>query len=175
MIVVLLLVVAVALLALAQPTWLTVTGPAATGEVTLTGAGTQVAPLVTAAAVVLAAAAIASTIAGRWARVIVLVLAALGGVGAAIACGLLLADPLAAGSDVLSDSTGVRTRASEVSLSWAPAAALVASVIGSGAALLGLWARPPRASARFEQPGDSTEDDPAGAWDALSRGDDPTD
>ncbi|SEE16295.1 Trp biosynthesis-associated membrane protein [Ruania alba] len=172
----------------------TTIGSGGTARVT----GTDGAPLVPSVALLIMAAGLAIGLAGRITRVVAAVLAALGGVLAVVASVAFLRDPRTPVTSATAELTGVRELGGAVSMTAAP---WVALALGAVVAVLGLvlplrmgrWAA---AAQRYERStsdqdsgsGERTGDD-AGTggsraagpsttmsdWDALSRGEDPTD
>ncbi|AEE45932.1 Trp biosynthesis-associated membrane protein [Cellulomonas fimi] len=164
--------------AVAVPTWLTARGTTALrGTVELPVAGTQVAPGIVGAAVVLLAAAAAVALVGRAGRWLVAVVTAAAGVLVGASAVAVLADPRAAALPVVTTQTGVGrvVGAVEVTLwPWAATAVGVAVVLSAGwlVRTSRTWHAPSR---RHEAtPAAEGPVDERGAWDALSRGDDPT-
>ncbi len=198
-----------ATLAAAAPTWSRTTGATALDpqvEVAITG--TSAAPGVSAAALVLVAAALALGLVGRVGRWVVLVVAAASGVvSTAAALGVAL-DPEPSARSAVADATGVTELTSPVSLTVAP---WIAAVLGVVTVLVVVWvavgsrawagastrheratsggadgaagdagpsaqgpavAAAERGPAAADAPDDLADHD---AWDALSRGEDPTD
>jgi hypothetical protein len=165
------------------PVWLRTAGSTALqGDVPVTVAGTQAAPGIPAAALVLLSAGIAIGLVGRAGRWVLVAAVALSGVLAAVSAALVVADPGDAARTAVADATGVETLVTPVTLSaWPYVAVVVGVVVVATAAWLaatsGTWARP---SARHDvgaagvgAPGAVPDDDQA-AWDALSRGHDPS-
>lgn len=161
------------------PTWLTTTGTSALlGEVTVSASGRQVAPAGMAAAVVLLAAAAAVGLVGRVGRWVVAVVVACAGVLVAASASVVLRDPVAAVHPAVVDVTGVGSLAGPVAVSAWPAVAVGTGVLGVAVAVWLVragraWVGPSR---RYESSpgGTAAVDDERTAWDALSRGDDPT-
>lgn len=144
--------------------------------------GTVAAPGVGATGLTLLAAGIALALVrrtGRW--VVVLVLAAAGVLCVVSAVGVW-ADPGPAARAAVADATGVGTLVEEPVVSAAP---VLAAGIGALAVALAVWValtsgRWPQGSDRHERPAeppDGTDDghDGRADWDALTRGEDPTD
>jgi len=180
--VLLLLLLAGATAVSALPTWFVAHGTEALhGTVDVRVSGTDAAPAVLAAALVLAASALAAALVGRvgrWAVALVVVVAGLLVVGSTIA---VVRDPVAAVHEAVAHATGVGQLVGDVSTTAWPWVAVALGVVG---ALAGAWlpwaarswARPSR---RHEQaarvaPGGDERPDERTAWDALSRGEDPT-
>lgn len=186
-----LLAVAAAVLATGVPVWVTGTTSSAVQDVVaLQATGSQVAPGVGAGGLVVAAAALALALARRAGVVVAAVVAVLGGalvvVSATAAAGR--AETVLASS--AADRVGVATVGDVAVTVWP----WLAAVLGAGAVLLGVavvvasrrWQGP---SSRHEvgavaEPDQGTgarpaaeatgSVDPGDAWDALSRGEDPT-
>lgn len=186
-------------LATASPTWVSTTVSTAlqpTVDVAVTG--TTAAPAVGAAALVVVAAGAALAIAGRVARWVALVVVALAGALAAASAVAVLLDPLPAATSGASATAGVTDLTSPVTVAVWPwltvvlgaAAVLVAALAAAGAPAWGAT------SGRHERADAATDDratgapegapsspeasdapgqhDPHDAWDALSRGTDPS-
>lgn len=178
-----------ALLAAGRP-WVTQQVGGVPGVVRVSASGDQAAPGVAALAIVAGAGAGALLIAGLRASRLVGVLLALAGAGILASVASVVSDPRAAAAPAVPAATG-RTGPLPDPAAVSPWVwvALVASLIVVTAGLVATarataWAVPGR---RFEQPaagvaarerGDErpqpAADDPIAAWDALSRGDDPT-
>jgi uncharacterized membrane protein (TIGR02234 family) len=180
-----LVVLALALLTLltAVPVWLRTSGSTALqGEVPVSVAGTQAAPGIPAAALVLLSAGVAIGLVGRAGRWVLVGAVALSGALAVVSAALVLADPGEPARTAVAAATGVETLVTPVALSLWPSVAvavglLVVAAAGWLAATSGRWARP---SARHDRDdrdaaaGAVAPDDDRAAWDALSRGQDPT-
>jgi hypothetical protein len=179
--VVLLLVAAAVTAATTMPGWFRATGTSAlAGDVEVAVTGSQAAPGVLAAAVVLLAAAGAVGLVGRVARwVVVAVVAAAGVVVAASVVGVLQ-DPAPVATVVVAGATGVSALSGPVAVTpwpWVAAGAGLLDVL----AALGLARASVRwgATSRRHVPAAAATaagevDDDRSAWDALTRGDDPT-
>jgi uncharacterized membrane protein (TIGR02234 family) len=168
--------------------WVTQRITGVPGVVALTASGSQVAPSVGALAVVAGAAAVVLLIAGRLVARLAGLIAALAGAGMVAVVAGVLADPRAAAAPAVPGATG---RAGPLPGAASPSAsvwfALVGGLVVLAGGLLaavrgGRWTVPGR---RFEadaardrsRPGKKDVDgapDPVAAWDALSRGEDPT-
>ncbi|WP_239070143.1 Trp biosynthesis-associated membrane protein [Cellulomonas chitinilytica] len=164
----------------ALPTWLTTTGTTPLrGTVPVSVSGSQVAPGIFAAAVALLAAAAAVALVGRVGRWVVAVVVLGCGVLVAVAAGSVIADPLAAAAPVVAEVTGVGHISGPVQTTAWPWVAVVA---GAVVVLGALWfvrssAGWAGASRRHEAAAGRAVDGPddeRSAWDALSRGDDPS-
>lgn len=187
-------------LATAVPTWLTTTvSTALTATVPVEVTGTDAAPAVGAAALVVVAGGVALAIAGRIARWVVAVVVALaGGLVTASVAGVLR-DPVPAATAGASDAQGVTDLTSPVAVApWPWLTAVLGALVVVVAVLVVLGApawgatsgRHERAGAPAEGSGatpraagsggtagaDGTgPHDPHDAWDALTRGTDPSD
>lgn len=178
-VVLLLLVLGAASLASAAPVWLRSSGATALAErVDVTVTGTSAAPGVSAAALVVVAAALALGLVGRVGRWFALVVVAVAGVvvgGSALA---VLLSPSAAARTAVAEATGVVAPPEVVDVTIFPyvtvalAVAVVAAAAWAAVAPVE-WTRQAR---RFEttQHEAGPPDDEQEAWDALSRGTDPT-
>ncbi|MCC2308185.1 Trp biosynthesis-associated membrane protein [Cellulomonas chengniuliangii] len=168
----------------ALPVWLRSTGTSALhGEVAVEVTGTQAAPGVVAAALVLLAATAAVGLVGRAGRwVVVVVVAAAGAVVVASAAGAV-ADAAGAAEAAVAELTGVGVLTAPVEITVWPWAALLAGcadVVAAVvlAALSRSWPQPsrrhasPAVAAAVPQQGAPVDDQ--AAWDSLTRGDDPT-
>jgi uncharacterized membrane protein (TIGR02234 family) len=162
---------AVVVLVSSSPTWLRVSLRASAGEVRLTGrnAAAAAVPL----ALVAAAGLVALALVRSWLRRLIAVLIAAAGAGVLAVAVRVVADPLA-----------VARRSSKVTSAGAPASAhlttasyicaLGALLIIAGAALATLCgARWPAPTRRYERADTGTRR-PSDTWDALERGEDPT-
>lgn len=122
----------------AVPTWLSTTASTALDpSVDVTVSGTAAAPGVSAAALVVVAAALSLGLVGRVARWVSLVVVALGGAvigGSALS---FVLSPDAAARSGVADATGVATSGSDVDLSVAP---YVTVVLGAAVLVVALWA-----------------------------------
>lgn len=174
------LALAFAILAAGVPTWMRTAGTTALeGLVPVSITGTQAAPAVPAVALVLLAAGAAIGLVGRIGRwVVVAVVAGIGVLLAGSALAVISSPETVAGT-MVANATGVATLAAPVTLTVAPYAAaalgIVALIVGGWLAVTSrTWSRP---SARHEvgiAPPVGVPDDDRSAWDALSRGDDPS-
>jgi hypothetical protein len=174
------LVLALAILAAGVPRWMHTAGSTALqGLVPVDITGTQAAPAVPAVALVLLAAGAAIGLVGRIGRwVVVAVVIGIGVLltGSALA---VIANPEQVAATMVANATGVATLAAPVTLTVAPYAAAALGVLtlvvgGWLAATSRTWSLP---SARHEvggAPPALVPDDDQSAWDALSRGEDPS-
>lgn len=129
---------------------------------------------------------LAVLLAGVAFRIVLGVLQVLVGAGLAASAGIALGDPVAASGALVAESTGLTGPAaralvaSDAATAW-PGVAVAAGVwlALAGVLLAAGAARWPRATSRFERsrtvPADGASADTIEEWDALSKGDDPTD
>jgi uncharacterized membrane protein (TIGR02234 family) len=128
---------------------------------------------------------LAVLIAGVVFRVVLGVLQVLVGAGLAASAGFALGDPVAASGGIVTEATGLTGPAARALVSSIAATAWPAIAVAAGVllALLGILLavgapRWPRATRRFERtrtvPADRSSADTIEEWDALSKGDDPT-
>ncbi|WP_285037762.1 Trp biosynthesis-associated membrane protein [Plantibacter sp. ME-Dv--P-095] len=149
--------------------------------------GSVAAPALSALALAGLALVAALAIAGPVFRIILGVLEAVIGVCVAISAITVLTAPATAGAAAVTEATGVAGNQSTVDLvaatsltAW-PAVALVLGIVLGLAGLATavthrMWPGPSRKyqAVRFTQVESAPSADPVGAWDDLSRGDDPT-
>ncbi|WP_286217743.1 Trp biosynthesis-associated membrane protein [Paraoerskovia sediminicola] len=164
-------------LLVAVPTWLQTTGSSPIDpsvEVTVTG--TDAAPGVGAAALVVLAAGLALGLVGRFARWLVLLVAAVGGVVVVASALAVLLDPRPVARSAAADATGVTVLTSDVQVGFAAWAAvavgvLVVVLVAAAARAATTW---PAGSSRHERtsgPGATDGASPVG--DGASRPDAP--
>ncbi len=172
--------------------WLRTTGstPLA-AEVAVAVTGSQAAPLVGAAALVVLTCGVALALVGRIGRWFVLGSAVIAGVAVAVSAGAVVADPEPSALSSAADATGVTVLSSSVTItpfSWLVIGlgALTAVFAGWAASGSGRWAvrggrhdLPSRslggsASGHRESAASPGGFDDHDAWDALSRGEDPS-
>jgi len=175
------LVLGLACLAAGVPVWIRTSGTTALdAAVAVAVTGTQAAPAVSAAALVLLAAGAAIGLVGRFGRWVVV--AAVAGCGALVASSAVavIADPAPIAASMVAEATGVASLASPATLTFAPYAV---AALGVALVLVGVWiawssrAWAARGSARHElagAPAAAAPDDDQAAWDALTGGNDPT-
>lgn len=180
------LVAGLALAASTRPAWVHARGTSAlTGEVALAVKGATAAPAVTAAALVVLAAALALPLAARWSRWLVVAVLAGAGLLASVAAAAVLADPDPVARAAIAAGTGVAGLTQPAATTAWPWVAVML-----GVALVGLAVAVARASSawsprarRYERASVATAapvatadepDDDRAAWDALTRGEDPT-
>ncbi|MDM7831033.1 Trp biosynthesis-associated membrane protein [Cellulomonas edaphi] len=164
----------------ALPTWFTTTASTALDpSVVVHASGADVAPAVPAAALVLLACGAAIALVGRIGRwVVVAVVAAMGLLVVAAAL-QALADPWGSGlHQLVVGATSVGSDESDVTTSaWPYVAVVVGVVVLLAAVWLGSasrrWAAPSRRHEGTTGPKPEVQDERS-AWDALSRGDDPS-
>ncbi|MFE6970073.1 Trp biosynthesis-associated membrane protein [Isoptericola sp. NPDC057653] len=190
-------------LATASPTWVSTTvSTALEPTVDVAVPGTTAAPAVAAAALVVVAGGVALAIAGRVARWVALVVVALAGALAAASALAVLLDPVPAATSGASDTAGVTDLTSPVAVAVWPWLTVVLGVLAVAVAVLAAAGSPgwgttsgrhERASADLStgdeaspapaggdrpaaaaQADDAGQHDPHDAWDALSRGTDPS-
>ena len=178
--VVVVLILAAAALAAGVPDWIHAAGATALqGHVPVAVTGTQAAPGVPAAALVLLAAAAAAGLVGRFGRWAVVVVVAGSGVLLAASALAVIADPGPVARSAVAEATGITALAGPVTLTAAPyavAALGVAGVLVAGWLALRsrTWARPSPRHEPGAAPPAAVPDDDQSAWDALSRGNDPS-
>lgn len=162
-----------------RATWIStrsadITGAARTVEVS----GADAAPAVLALALVAVAAALATGLSGRWLRLLTGPALLLTGLAAAVAAVGAAVRPAGAAAGAVAEGTGVAGAHITAAPTLWPWAALGAAVLVAldGALVLVVgahWRRTARYDREPEELADPAED-PAAAWDALSRGEDPT-
>ena len=174
------LVAAGALAGTTRATWVQATAPdlAGTAQNVAVG-GADAAPAVLALALAALAAALATSLSSRWVRFLTGPVLIAAGLGAGLASLPPLRDPAAAAGSAVAESTGVvGAEVAADATSW-PLIALVPAlaVIATGVIVLiagGSWPVGSRyRSAAVTTAADPAED-PAAAWDALTRGEDPS-
>lgn len=184
------LVCAIGLFAASAATWIHATVETTLQPLTVDVAGSDAAPAVTALGLVAGAAAVASTLAGRVLRTIVGAVVSLAGVGAIFAVLSVTADPENASRGAVGTQTGAVGTGGEYAVTAFPWLALVAAAT---LILCGIWlmlvARNAgrKAGRRYDRDAlagnkaasadenvTSTHSDDIDAWDALTRGEDPT-
>lgn len=141
--------------------------------------GSTAAPGVSALALVSAAGAVVLATAAQGVRRVGAVLVVLAGLGGATLAGAVLRDPVGAVRPAAEAATGTvgSTAAVTASVQVWPFLALLAGFVVAGGGLVallrgGTWSGP---SPRYERPAeDPGRAGASTAWDALSRGDDPT-
>jgi uncharacterized membrane protein (TIGR02234 family) len=176
---------ALALAATAAPWVRATTSSALQEEVVVSVSGSDAAAASAAGALVVLAAALAMALGGRWGARAAGAGVALGGLLVAVSAGGVLADPAGPASAAAQQAVGVGTLVGDPTTTPAVWLALLAGVLVTVLGLLavvaaGGWARGARrhdrqgapTPARTEGPDAPLEDQDA--WDALTRGEDPT-
>lgn len=173
---------ALALAGITALDWIRATAPDLTGTVLeVAVSGQEAAPAVLALALVAAAASLASALSSRWLRWVTGPVLVLAGALAGVLSALVALDPEAAARSGVGRATGVIGGELNAGATAWPLLALVPAllVVLAGLAVLvvgGRW----RSGSRYRSaaaPAEGTiapEDDPAAAWDALTRGEDPS-
>ncbi|WP_394214676.1 Trp biosynthesis-associated membrane protein [Brachybacterium vulturis] len=163
-----------------RTTWIHATAPDLTGTVQQVEVlGAEAAPAVLALALVAIAASLATALPSAWLRFLTGPVLLLSGVGAGLAALGVLRDPAAAAGAAATTATGVVGAAVAGATTAWPLLTLVPAlgVLAVGVLVLlagGGWPRRDRyRSAAVAVTADPTED-PAAAWDALTRGEDPS-
>lgn len=163
-----------------RTTWVQAAGPDLTGtlqQVAVTGA--EAAPAVLALALVAIAASLATSLSSVWLRFLTGPVLILAGVGGGLAALAATRDPASAATSALTAATGVAGAAVSAETTAWPLLTLVPAlgVAAVGVLVLvagGSWPRRDRyRSAAVTVAADPAED-PAAAWDALTRGEDPS-
>lgn len=178
----------VAVLVTTLPTWVSGSAPTATGDLTVSAAGTTVAPGTASIALVILAAGAVLGLAGRVLRVLALLGVIAGAILAALNVFAFLAAPEVAAASAAAEVTSVRAINEPVAVTVWPYLCLAVLAIGAGLGVwfltrLGSWQAVGR---RFETrgappPAEDVADSRTRArrqamddWDALSRGEDPS-
>jgi uncharacterized membrane protein (TIGR02234 family) len=146
-------------------------------------AGSKAAVSVSALALVALAGSLASTIAGKIARIITGVLMALSAIGIVAAALTVLVDPSNAAAGPVGAATGVVGQPSDASITVFPLIAVIAAVVLGVTAIMIIWfGRGWTQRSKYDTapagPGTPVDDsaplDEIDSWDRLTRGDDPT-
>ena len=170
------LVTAGVVFAVATPAWVRAAGSTAlVAHVPVAISGTRASTAVGAAALVLLAAGGALSLvgrAGRWVVAFVVIAAGILVAGSALA---VIVDPVPVATTIVAEQTGAGALSGAVQLTVFPYLATVVGVAvvvvgGFVVRVSGAWAT----SARHEVAATAAPDDDHSAWDALTRGDDPT-
>lgn len=143
--------------------------------------GSQAAAAISPLSLAVVASVAAGSLARRRGLIVLAIVQALLGIGLTVTTVSIIADPVSASAAQISAATGVAgsvaitTLVDSTQLMGWPFAAAAAAVLVVGAAGIvlvrsGAWAR--RRAGRMGA--DSAPEDPAGQWDMLSRGGDPT-
>ncbi|MGP4915478.1 Tryptophan-associated membrane protein [Corynebacterium xerosis] len=161
-------------------TWAQADAPDLTGSAqSVAVTGTDAAPAVLALAIVAIAASLATSLASSWVRFVTGPVLIVAGLGAAWSSFAVTLDPQGAAAGAVTEATGVvGSQVDAAATAWPLLAilpALVLCAIGVVVLLVGgRWPRGTRyRSAAVAAPSDPAED-PAAAWDALTRGEDPS-
>lgn len=166
-----------------RTTWVEASAPDLTGSAQqIAVVGSDAAPAVLALALVAVAASLATSLSSRWVRFLTGPVLLLAGVGSLLAIADVLADPAAAARSAVTSATGVLGAAVEAGTSAWPLLALVPSLAVAASGALVLWAgrtwpvRTRYRSAAVAVPVSVVDpsEDPTAAWDALTRGEDPS-
>ena len=167
------------LAATTRAAWVRASTPDITGavaQVPVTGA--DAAPAVLALALVAIAAAIVTAMGGKRLRLATAPLLAASGIGAIAAIVAVLTDPSAAAAGPVAEQTGVSGTDLRATVSaWPWIGMLAAALVIVDAMVILLAGRSWTTTAKYERAAERVEDprtDPAAAWDALSRGEDPS-
>jgi uncharacterized membrane protein (TIGR02234 family) len=180
------LLMSLALAGMTRATWTTALAAGFTGaKQSVDVTGQDAAPAVLALALVGGAAAVATTLASRWVRFITGPVLILAGIGAIISAISVRADAVSASTSAVAEATGVVGGAIDAEASIWPLAALAPAVllVVIGVLVLAVGGHWPRRRSRYQRDASrevapaqlDPSDDPAAAWDALSRGEDPSD
>ncbi|MDO5661671.1 MAG: Trp biosynthesis-associated membrane protein [Brachybacterium sp.] len=187
------LLLAGTLFGLTRATWIQATAPdLAGGTLDVAVSGAAAAPAVVALSLVALSAALATALSGRLVRFVTGPVMVAAGIGAILAVLDLRRDPVGASRSAIAEATGMvgaGSTAEPTMLSLLPLVPAVLLVLLGALVLLigGRWrqrtrfrreeeagAAPSGASPRADAPTVDPGEDPAGTWDALSRGEDPT-
>ncbi|WP_226832052.1 Trp biosynthesis-associated membrane protein [Brachybacterium sp. FME24] len=163
-----------------RTTWAEATAPDLTGtSQSVAVTGSEAAPAVLALAVVAIAAALASSLSSTWVRYVtgpVLIAAGLSAAWSAIAAAL---DPIGAAGSAVTTATGVLgSEVDAVATPWPLLALIPAAAVAAVGVIVLVAGRSWPVGTRYRSaavaaPSDPARD-PAAAWDALTRGEDPS-
>lgn len=163
-----------------RTTWVEAAAPDLTGTVQQVAVpGAEAAPAVLALALVAIAASLATSLSSVWLRFLTGPVLLLTGVGAGLVALGVLRDPSAAAGSAAATATGVVGSGLEADSTAWPLLTLVPALAVAAVGVLvllagGSWPRRDRyRSAAVTVAADPSED-PAAAWDALTRGEDPS-
>lgn len=177
------LIVALGIIGSAAPAWVKAQGQSVvSGEILVSVSGISASPLVSASALMVAAAGLALGLAGRIGQWIAGIVIGLGALLVGVSAGTVIANPQPIAAQAVAAQTGIAEASGTGVTVWpyvAIAAALLLLVLGI--AVL----RSPTAStalARFDRPQDQpyeakpadSQSDSNATWDAMSRGEDPS-
>ena len=161
-------------------TWIDAAAPDLTGTLQQVDVpGAEAAPAVLALALVAIAASLATSLPSAWLRFVTGPVLVLTGGGAALAALGVVRDPSAAAGSAVASATGVLGSGLEADATAWPLLTLVPAFAVAAVGVLvlvagGSWPRRDRyRSAAVAVAADPSED-PAAAWDALTRGEDPS-
>lgn len=174
------LVAAGALAGTTRTTWVEASAPDLAGTVQeIAVHGADSAPAVLALALAALAAALATSLSSRWVRFLTGPVLLAAGLGAGLAALGPLRSPERAASSAVAETTGVvGGQITATATSWPPIALLPAlAVAATGVIVLivgGSWPVGSRYRSAAVAATADPEEDPAAAWDALTRGEDPS-
>lgn len=160
--------------------WATATAPDLTGTVQQVDVlGADAAPAALALALVAIAASLATSLSSSWVRFVTGPVLLLTGGGALLAAVGVVRDPVGASASAVTDATGLVGSAISAEGTVWPLLAVVPAlaVMGIGVLVLiagGSWPRRDRFRSAAVAPTADPSEDPAAAWDALTRGEDPS-
>lgn len=178
------IVAAGALAGSTRTVWVQALAPDLTGTAqSVDVVGGDAAPAVLALALVGLAAAVTTSLSSRWVRLVTGPVMVLAGIGAGLAALDVRGDPVAASTRAVAAVTGVVGGDAQAAATAWPLLALVPALAlaGIGVLVLLVGGRWPHGS-RYRRTGETTaahraadpSQDPAAAWDALTRGEDPS-
>lgn len=168
------------LIGASRTTWTEATAPDLTGSVqSVAVPGTEAAPVVLAMAIVALAAALATSLSSAWVRFVTGPVLIAAGLGAAWAALGVRWDPVSASGASVATATGVVGSEVAASATVWPLLALLLALVVSGTGVVVLVAgRTWPTGSRYRSPAVAAPSDPsrdpAAAWDALTRGEDPS-
>ncbi|ASK66962.1 hypothetical protein CFK39_15390 [Brachybacterium avium] len=163
-----------------RTTWIDATAPDLTGTLQQVDVlGADAAPAVLALSLVAIAASLATSLSSSWLRFLTGPVLLLTGAGAMLAAFAVVREPAAAAGSAVTSATGVVGSALGAETTAWPLLALAPSlaVLAVGVLVLlagGTWPRRDRYRSAAVTTAADPADDPAAAWDALTRGEDPS-
>lgn len=163
-----------------RTTWVEAAAPDLTGTVQqVTVLGADAAPAVLALALVAIAASVASSLSSAWVRFVTGPVLLLAGAGASLAALGVVRAPAEAAASAVTTATGVSGSGVQATATAWPlltlAPALLVALVGVVVLLAGgSWPRRDRYRSAARTVTADPAEDPAAAWDALSRGEDPS-
>ncbi len=163
-----------------RTTWVQASGPDLTGTVQQVAvSGADAAPEVLALALVAIAASLATSLSSVWLRFLTGPVLILTGIGAALAALAVHRDPVSSATSALTSSAGVAGATVAADATSGPlltlAPARVVAAIGVIVLVVGgSWPVGTRYRSAAVTAAADPADDPAAAWDALTRGEDPS-